>query len=73
MANDLLVIVSSSNSLVATVAVVADEAVDVADLAQDHHEVVTIDVMIAVVVAAVAVTVEVDAADDHIELNGPCW
>ena len=71
MVNDLLAIVSSSNSLVAIVVVAADEAVDVADLAQDHHGVDMIDVMIAV--AAAAVTVEVDAADDHIELNGQCW
>ena len=53
--------------------VAADEVVDVADLVQDHHGVDMIDVMIAVVVVAAVVTVEVDAADDHIELNGQCW
>ena len=71
MANDLLAIVSSSNSLVAIVAVAADAVVDVDGPAQDHHVADMTDVMIVAVVAAV-VTVEADAVEDHIELNGPC-
>ena len=74
MVNDLLVIVSSSNSPVVIVAVAADEVVvdAVVDHAQDHLEVDMIDVMNDVAVDSV----EADAAavvDVHIAPNGPCW
>jgi len=72
MVNDLLVIVSSSNSPVVIVAVAADEVVvdAVVDHAQDLLEADMIDVMNDVAVDSV----EADAvADVHIEPNGPCW
>ena len=73
MVNDLLVIVSSSNSPVVIVAVAADEVVAdaVVDHAQDHLEVDMTDVMNDVAVDSV----EADAAvvDVHTEPNGPCW
>ena len=74
MANDLLAIVSSSNSPVVIVVVAADEEVAdaVVDPVQDPLEVDMTDVMNDVVVDSV----EADAAavaDDHIEPNGQCW
>ena len=74
MVNDLLVIVSSSNSPVVIVAVAADEVVvdAVVDHAQDLLEADMIDVMNDVAVDSV----EADAAavvDVHTEPNGPCW
>ena len=72
MANDLLAIVSSSNSPVVIVVVAADEAVAdaVVDPVQDPLEVDMTDEMNDAVVDSV----EADAAaDDHIEPNGQCW
>jgi len=75
MVNDLLEIVSSSNSPVAIAAVAADEVVvvEVADPAQDPLEVDMTDEMNAVAVVSVVVVAAVVVADDHIEPNGPCW
>lgn len=76
MVNDLLAIVSSSNSPVMIVVVAADEAVAdaVVDPAQDPLEVDMTDVMNDVVVDSVeADAAAAVAADDHIEPNGQCW
>ena len=73
MANDLLAIVSSSNSPVVIVVVAADEAVAdaVVDPVQDPLEVDMTDVMNDVAVDSVEA--DAAAADDHIEPNGQCW
>jgi len=75
MVNDLLAIVSSSNSPVMIVVVAADEAVAdaVVDPAQDPLEVDMTDVMNDVVVDSVEADAAAAVVADDLEPNGQCW